>query len=271
MTWGTFGADDIYPGISSTTYYVRAATNSFSILSSTPSWIAQTKNATVAASTGTYMQMRADFSLSAATEAPTINDFQFNWFEGSASDKAYMTYFNDAIWFAVSSSSNVSTDNEILYWDLLNGAWLVYDIAANGFLIENNRLYFGSPTTPKVFEFGAVTTDNALPINSYWRSKSFLGQDPFVQNEFQQADFVLGQSSTTLTFTYTLDSKTSTVYNMTAYDPAASLIQRNFLLPVGKIGKYYDFKIGDNSSNAAWRLMGHRVHYNALNWKPVTQ
>ncbi len=126
-----------------------------------------------------------------------------------------------------------------------------------------------SETTSKIWLFGSVTTDNAASINSYWRSKTFLGGDPFVQNEFVQADFILGESSTTLTYTYTLDSKTSTAYNITAYDSAASLIQRNFLLPVGKIGKYYDFKISDNSGNASWRVMAHKVHYNALNWQPV--
>jgi hypothetical protein len=94
-------------------------------------------------------------------------------------------------------------------------------------------------------------------------------EDAMVQKEFVQSDFVLGESSTTMLYTYTLDSSTSTTFSMTAFDSKASLIQRNFLLPIGKIGKYYDFKIGDNSSVTAWRMMGHRVHYNALNWRPV--
>jgi hypothetical protein len=210
-----------------------------------------------------------------------VNDFSFNWYEGLASDKAYMTYFNDAIWFSVSSSSSSSTNNRIFYWDLLNGAWLIYDIPANGFQIENNALYFGSPTTGNIYKFGGVTTDNGFSINSYWRSKTFFApstlnpyqppsfEDAMVQKEFVQSDFVLGESSTTMLYTYTLDSSTSTTFSMTAFDSKASLIQRNFLLPIGKIGKYYDFKIGDNSSVTAWRMMGHRVHYNALNWRPV--
>jgi hypothetical protein len=268
-SWGSFGVTDAVTGISSITYFTRASTGAFTVLSSSPVWVLQTKNSMVTASTGTYMQARADFYLSAATETPTMNDFSFNWFEGTAADKAYITYFNDAIWFSVSAGTAASTNNRIFYWDLLNGAWLVFDIPANGFQIENNSLYFGSPTIDSIFKYGNVITDNAAAINSYWRSKAFLGADPFVQNEFTQADFVLGESSTTLTYTYTLDSKTSTAYVITAYDSAASLIQRDFLLPVGKIGKYYDFKISDNSSNPAWRLMGHRVRYVPLNWNPV--
>lgn len=265
-TWDTFSAID--GGDGTLSYFTRSSTNPFTVNSSTPAWVSQLKNSTIASSTGTYFQARIDFAITAATQTPTVNDFTFNWIEGSASDKAYISYFNDAIWFSVSASTNASTNNTIFYWDLLNGAWLVYDIPANGFLIENNSLYLGSPTQGKIFKFGGVTTDNALPINSYWRSKAFLGQDPFVQNELLQADFVLGQSSTTLNYTYTLDTSSSTVFSMSAFDASASLIQRNFLLPVGKIGKFYDFMIGDNSSNAAWRMMAHRLKYNALGWEP---
>jgi len=285
--WGTFAVDFNYPGISSVTYYVRSSTGAFAVSASTPAWALQTVNGTVNYSTYTYMQMRADFYLSAATETPTINDFTFNWFEGSAADKAYMTYYNDAIWFSMSSSTSSANNNTIFYWDLLNGAWGLYDIPANGLLIENNSLYFGSPTTGAVYKFGGVTSDNGASINSYWKSKDFLGNqtsesssngqslqfaatdDLFVQKEFTQADFILGESSTTLTYTYTLDSKTSTAYVITAYDSAASLIQRNFLLPVGKIGKYYNFQISNNSTAQKWTFMGHRVLYNALNWRPV--
>lgn len=287
-TWGTFTVDQVIPGVSSITYYTRSSANTFTVLSSTPSWTLQPINGTVATSTGTYMQLRGDFSLSAATEAPTLNDFTLNWFEGAASDKAYIGYFNDAIWFSVSSSSSVSTNNTIFYWDLLNGAWSIYNIPSNGLLVENNALYIGDPTNSNIYKFGGVTTDNGSAIQSYWRSKSFLfnesetsgnGQtisfpatdDIFVQKEFTQADFVLGESSSTLSYTYTLDSKTSTVFTMTAFDSSASLIQRNFLLPVGKIGKYYDFQIGDNSTLPAWKMIAHRVHYNALNWRPVLQ
>lgn len=287
-SWNNLNIIDNEPnGNSSITYYSRSSTNTFTVTSSTPSWVAQSKNATVTASTGTYFQLRADFAVTAATETPTMNSFIFNWFEGTASDKAYITYFNDAIWFSVSSSTNVNTNNTIFYWDLLNGAWSDYNIPADGFLTENGTLYFGDPTTTgNIYKYGGVTTDNGSAINSYWRSKAFLYNEQetsgngqtisfpatdslFVQKEFTQADFVIGESSTTMSYTYTLDSKTATTFTFTAYDPSASLIQRNFLLPIGKIGKYYDFQIGDNSSNAAWKVFAHRVIYNPLMWKPV--
>jgi hypothetical protein len=290
-TWGSFNATTFNFG-GTQNFQVRASTGSIAVSASTPSWVNQTNGATVQASTGTYMQM-SDTFISTSTaytgQVPTLNDFTFNWFEGTASDKCYISYFNDAIWFSVSAGTTTSTNNEIFYWDLLNGAWLVYNIPSNGFLIENNTLYFGSPTNNNIYKFGGVSSDNGAPINSYWRSKAFLGNqtsesssngtsltfaatdDLFVQKEFVQSDFILGESSTTLTYTYTLDSSTSTTFNMNSYSATSSLVQRNFLLPVGKIGKYYDFSIGDNSINPKWVFMGHRVKYNPLNWRPVLQ
>lgn len=270
-TWGSFTASDLNTGISSITYYTRASTNSFTVLSSTPAWVGQTKNAMVTASTGTYMQMRGDFYLSAATETPTLNDFTFNWFEGTASDKAYINYFQDAILFAVSSGSTTATNNALFYLDLLNNTWLRDDIASNGLVIENNALYIGSPLTAKIYKFGGVTTDNSLPIHSYWKSMDFTGQDPTVQNSWDQADFAFGEASNTVTFTYTVDQSTGTFLKqvpLSLYSPVHSIVKRGFALANGEIGTYYNFKIEDNSSLPPWTLMGQRTSYSPLPWRP---
>lgn len=269
--WSTFGADDVQIPFNGDiiTYYTRASTSPFTVLSSTPVWVSQSKNATVTASTGTYFQARADFA-AGDFQSVQLNDFQFNWFEGSASDKSYMAYFNDAIWISVSSGTSTAYNNRILYYDLINQSWLVHDIPSQGFMIENNSLYLGDPVQGRVFKYGGVTTDNAAPINSYWQSKDFLGTNPFVQNEYLQVDFVTKSANTTsLTYTYTLDTKTSASLTLNLFDSASSMIRRAQLLPIGKIGSYYNFTLSDNSSNPSWMVMAHRVVYNQFNWKTV--
>lgn len=269
-SWGAFDADDVYPGISSITYYSRASTNSFTILSSTPTWIVQPKNAEVSASTGTFFQLRGDFYLSAATETPTLNDFTFNWFEGTAGDKAYITYFQDALWFSVSSGTSTSTNNTIFYLDLLNSTWLRDNIPSNGFLVENNTLYIGDPSSASVYRFGGVTTDKGSAIQSYWKSMDFTGQDPTVQNDYDQADFAFKESSTTVTFTYTIDQNPSLVIStpIYLYSSVSGIIKRGFALDKKAIGTYFNFQVGDNSSLAAWTLMGQRTTYTPLPWRP---
>lgn len=266
--WNSFTTDDIFPGISSVTYYTRASTNTFTVLSSTPAWVLQTKNATVAASTGTFMQMRGDFYLSAATETPTLNDFTFNWFEGTASDKAYINYFQDAIWFSVSSGSGTSSNNTIFYLDLLNNTWLKDTISANGFAVENNALYIGDPLSSNVYKFGGVTTDNGSAIRAYWKSMDFTGQDPTVQNSWEQADFSFAEASTTVSFIYNVDQSSPTTVLLPLFSPNHSIVKRGLALANGKIGTYYNFRIEDNSSSPAWTLMGQRTSYDPLPWRP---
>lgn len=270
-TWNTISINDATNGNSSITYYTRASTSPFYVTNSSPPWVAQGKNATVTASTGTYFQLIASFTVTAATETPKLNDFTFNWFEGSAGDKAYITYFQDAIWFAVSAGTSTSTNNQVFYLDLLNNAWLKHNIPANGFLVENNALYFGDPTVGKIYKYGSVTTDNGSAINAYWKSKDFAGDNPTVQNEYQQADFIFNQALSTATYSYSLDQKTATSVSIPTYSSTAGIVKRGFLLPPGKIGTFYNFQVGDNSSFAKWTLLMHRLQYNALNWSPQTQ
>ena len=269
-SWNTMEITDTLVGNSSITYYSRASTNSFTVTSSTPSWVLQSKNSTVSASTGTYMQLRADFSITAATETPTLNDFTFNWFEGSASDKAYIQYFQDAILFSVSSGSSTSTNNTIFYLDLLNNTWLRDNIAADGLLVENNSLYIGDPVSHNIYKFGGVPTDNGQTIQSYWKSMDFAGGDPTVQNDWDQADFSFGASSTTVTYTYTIDQNPSLSFpvGISLYSPTSSIIKRGLNLDRRALGTYYNFEIGDNSSSPSWMLLGQKTTYIPQPWRP---
>lgn len=271
VTWGNFTASDFTPGASSITYFTRSSTNSFTVLSSTPAWALQSKNSNVVVSTGTYFQERSDFYTSVATESLSLNDFTFNWFEGTAADKAYIQYFQDAIWFSVSSGSGTSTNNTIFYLDLLNNTWLKDNIAANGFAVENNSLYIGDPLSSNIYRFGGVATDNSFPIHSFWKSMDFAGQDPTVQNSWEQADFSFMESSNTVTFTYSVDQSSATFLKtqlIPLFSSRNSIIKRGFALSNGMIGTYYNFKIEDNSSLPAWTLLGHRANYIPLPWRP---
>jgi hypothetical protein len=170
----------------------------------------------------------------------------------------------------VSSGSSTSTNNTIFYLDLLNNTWLKDNIPANGFLVENNSLYLGDPLSASVYKFGGVTTDKGGAIQSYWKSMDFTGQDPTVQNDWDSADFAFKQSSSTVTFSYTTDQSTSLARTplIYLYSPTHSIIKRGFALDHGTIGTYFNWQIGDNSSNSPWVLLGQRTSYTPLPWRP---
>lgn len=263
--WDTFTANDTTNG-GSLTYYTRSSTGIFQSLSGNIAWTAQTKNATVAVSTGVYFQARTDFAVTAASQAPTLNQFTFDWFEGSAADKAYIEYFDDHVWVSVSSGTG-GTNNRIQRWDLINQAWLLDDIPANGLIVDQARLYIGDPVQGRVFRFGDVSTDNGSNFQAYWKSKDFTGSDPFVQNEFTSYDWMLAVSTGSLTTTYQVNASTSASYSLNLYDATARLIRRSNNMPPGKIGTFYNVKVG-NTTDQPWEAFGHRARYTPLNWKP---
>lgn len=268
-SWGTFAAQQI-PNGGNISYSICSSTNSN--MSSPTSCAIQSYNSQISIATGTYVQWFATFTANGAGQNATLNSATVNWFEGTAADKAYIAYFQDAVLFSVSSGSGTSTNNTIFYLDLLNSTWLKDNIPANGFVIENNTLYIGDPLSSNIYKFGGVTTDKGNPIQSYWKSMDFAGSDPTVQNEFLQSDFSFNESSTTIQYTYDVDQSTSmlTTINLPLYSNKSSIIKRGLLLSIGKIGTYFNFMVGDNSSNQKWTLMGHRTRYNALNWVPQT-
>lgn len=267
--WSTLNVTDTLPGNSTIAYFSRASTNSFTVASSTPSWVSQTKNATVSASTGTYMQFRADFSLTAATESPTLNDFTFNWFEGSASDKMYGSYFSNGIWFSVSLGTTAVTNNRIFRYDLLAKVWTLYDIPSNGFLTYSNNLYFGDTLAGKVYQFGNnVTSDNGSAINAYWKSKAYFGDSPFTDKDLRMASWYIAKSSgTTLTLTYTLNESTSVSKSLSLYDSRKNIIQSNWNFPLGSIGTNFNVQFGDTSSNPIWEVFGGAIYFVPRPWK----
>ena len=266
-SWSTFGANDQSAG-GLLTYYVRASTGQFTVLSSTPLWASQSKNATVNYATGTYMQLMTSFTVTSATATFSLSDFTFNWFEGNSVDKAYIKYWNDYVWIAVSSGTT-GINNRIQRWDILNQTWLLDDIAANGFLVDNNSMYFGNPNAGKIYKYGnGLTTDDSGPINSYWKSKNFAGDDPFVQKNWDQSDFIVKAASpTVMSVIYQLDGSTTTTYLMNLYNPSKTILHKGVNLS-GRIGTFYNVRFGDSSSNPRWEVFGYRSKYTPLPWRP---
>lgn len=249
------------------TFYTRSSTNSFTTLSSTPTWVVQTAGAAVSASTGTFFQLRDDFAITYSTQTPTLNDFTVNWFEGNSTDQAYMLYFDNAIWESVAFGAGQSLNNYIFKRDLINDIWTLYGFGANGMTIQNNNLYFGDPSAGNLFIYGSGTSDNGTAINAFWKSKDFVGTDPFLQSQLLNIDvFAKKDQGTTLTATYTLDTSTATSYSI-SLSTSTSIIQNRKNLPNGKLGYAFNFKIGDTSQLSSWEVFGWRFSFAQLPYR----
>lgn len=268
-SWGSFTASDVLTN-GSTSWYVRSATNSFTTDSSTPAWTVQLNGNLPTASTGTYFQARVDYSITAAGHNPQTNDFTFRWNEGTA-DQAYMQHFDNSIWTSVAFGSGQATNNYIFKYDLINEGWTLYNFGANGMLVQSNVLFFGDPSAGNVFKYGTGTSDNGSNITAYWRSKNFTGPDPWLQNEFKNLDsYWTKNEAQTSSVTYTLDGLgTSTSYTVNLSSATKNTIVNTKLLPAGKMGQMINVQFGDTSNTGAWEMLGFRLGFTTLPWRPT--
>lgn len=269
-SWDTFNAT--YVNNNGThSFYMRASTSPFTVLNATPTWVAQTPGSVISASTGTYFQFRDDFGVIGSTHNPTLSDVTVNWFEGTATDKAYATYYDNAIWWGLAYGSGQTTNNYVFRYDLIINGWTLYNIGVGGFLLQNNALYFGSPTTNSIYRFGNSTSDNGSSINAYWKSKDFPGSDPWLENSYTQMDvFAQRDPNQTLTVDYGLNASTTTTsFNVSLSSTTNDTIRFKKLLPAGKIGGLFNAKFSDTSATSSWELLGFRVKYETLPYRPT--
>lgn len=269
-SWDTLNATYVNNS-GSHAFYLRSSTNSFAVGSATPTWTAQTPGNVISISTGTWFEFRDDFVVTASSQNPTLSDFQINWFEGTASDKAYATYFDNAIWWALAFGAGQSTNNYIFKFDLLNPGWTLYNIPASGFLTQNNALYFGSPSTNSIYRFGNSTSDNGSSINAYWQSKDFPGTDPWLENSYAQMDVIVRRNTgQSLTVGYTLNASTTTTsFSVSLSSTTDATIRYKKLLPAGKLGGLINVKFSDTSTTSAWEVLGMRVKYEPMAYRPT--
>lgn len=266
-SWDTFSADTSLTG-GSETFSLRAQNTIFTIDADVPAYSTIVNGAIPSIATGSYFQVR-DYFATTSTNGISLSDFTQNWFEGLASDKAYATYHRDALWWAVTSGENATTNNRVLRYDLLNNGWLLYDIPMNGMYVRNQSLYFGSTTGGYIYKFGDVDNDNGSPINAYWKSKDFFADSPLVDKDFRNIS-VFGNSvqNSTMTLTYTIDALTSASFSVPLYKASRSLTRNTRNLPVGTNGTTINLKFGNNAADQPFEVYGAAIGYKSNSWNP---
>ncbi len=268
-SWDSFLADKTNNG-GTVSFQIRASSTAIGINSSTPAWVNVSAGDTPNISTFTNVQVKAIFAATKSTHSPTLNDFTVQWFEGTASDKSYGTYFNDAIWWSVASGVAVSTNNRILRLDLNNADWYLYDIGTNGMLVRNNSLYFGSSTEGKIFKFGEVDNDNGADINAFWKSKDFVQGNPFVKKEFVNLSLSAGSvANSSMTVTYSVDGSSSTVYQFPLYAGSNFYKHFNKNLPLGRIGNTFNVKFGNSGADQPFEVFAVQYGFRDKSWVPT--
>lgn len=280
-SWGSFAVNENNPGTYN--YWVREATYSFAPGATSPSWSAQTANQIVnlAVSTPTYVQFRLDSSnLTKADLAESISAV-FMYYNQGANIPVASSALNRRYMLCVTISTASSTpdtcmlqqkNNKWMFWK--TGFPTPYNISAMG-LYNNSMIAADGGITGNVWSIlqPGVYNDAGQPINSYWVSGDFAGDDPFtndILHEFWVDATPISQSSVTASwqvnklpswnsFTFSLDNGIAPpASNYPAINAqSGSVIQR---VPVYDFstaqaqGKFVRFMFSDMNQNTYFRI-----------------
>jgi len=113
------------------------------------------------------------------------------------------------------------------------------------------------------------TNDDGSAITAYWKSKDFVGSDPFVESLFDSYGFISKtQTGSNIDFTYTVDTTDSTSINYSLTDPNSYSLRRiNDKLPAGTFGSFINFKFGNDDADAPFEIYGFVYEYNNKPWR----
>ncbi len=153
---------------------------------------------------------------------------------------------------------------------MLNQAWLLYDLPCNGFLVRQNRLYFGDSTKGYVYKFGDIDNDNGGAINAYWKSKDFFGGSPFSPQELANIS-VVGKavSGSTVTITYSINGSSDVAFYFPLASSNSLFINKNKNIPAGTIAGDYSVKFGNNAADQPFEIYGIQVGIRPKSWVPT--
>lgn len=261
-SWGAMTVTESIVSPSSITYYTRASTNPFTVTSSTPAWVSQTKNALISASTGTYMQLRADEWMAGAPTSPLLNDFTLTWFTGANAIPMASTVWDNRYWLSLTTTTADSANDAVL---VLNsrGAWSLFDIHAGAFTQYRNSLYHAdSAASGSIYLDNQGYGDNGNSINAFVKSKNLalgsLAADDYMYVVYPSAR---NTGSCAMTVQYDMDnSGTDLSLGSPLLSEFATSSSARLPFPLDSshqdFGQSINFTVGTNDASCAWEYYG---------------
>ena len=242
-------------------YEYRAATNTFTSLSSTPSYVAHTNNTTIATSTGAYVQFRITSSLDSSSQ--TLKELQAttNWQEGTEQPMA--SAFKDHRYLLSVTLSSTSTKNDAILVIQKNNQFTKFTGKSIGAMtLYDNNLYGGDGgTTSDVWKMMVkdVYRDDTDAIDASWTSKDFTIGESYKNKELWKiwVDAAY-QSGSTLDISYAVNKSTSFTTKTINLDAAADFINKEVVLNDGyALGKYLKFKLRNATIDQYFKVNGY--------------
>lgn len=265
-SWGNFGADTTLNG-GTVNFAVRTATSAAMLTSA--SYAGVTNNTQITASTNPYAQLKFDSSITFATQTPTVSNFTLFWNEGTPTHTYGTIDKNHRLLWSL--AENGSTANNVTYiYDQRFDSWLKYSVPFDSPVRVGDSTYFGGASTGVVYIWPTGTNDAGSAITAYWKTKDFIGTDPFVEKAYNTVSLVAatqsGSSLTLDTFINGVTTSTKT-FTVSLTNSTMPFIRFNDRFPNGTAGTLINFKFGNTAADSPFEFYSARYDYTPKAWR----
>jgi len=266
-SWGTFQANTSGSG-GSVAYAIYADTDTSFTPSNTVTFTSSetiTSGVTPTLTSGSYVAIVATLNRSDSGDNAVLNDFELIWY-GATSSRHFgaVDKTHRLIWSVEDDGTDVS-----YIFDQRFGSWLKYSFPFHAPIVVGQNIYFGSSSTGKVYKFPIGNDDDGSAITAFWKSKDFVGDDPFLESTYNSFSFISkSESGSNLDLTYTINTTDETNINFSLTDPNSVYYRRiNDYFPSGTYGSFINFNIGNNDTNAPFELYGFTIDSTQRPWR----
>jgi hypothetical protein len=226
----------------------------------------QTPNSQITISTNAYVDWTATFTVTSATQTPTLNSATVQWFSGIRNSGMASTVWDDRYWLALSTNTSDSFNDTILVLNI-PGAWSPFNIQAGGLTQYKNSLYIAdAKPTGNVYLYGNGYNDNGNAINAYIRSKDYA-EDQLSTDDYYDSMYVSeddgGNYNTQIG--YYMDHDLNTEYLLSSLNQtelsANAAIKIPFLGTNQDFGKCISLKFSESDLGSPWNFYGWEMFY----------
>jgi len=211
---------------------------------------------------GTYAQWYSTFSVTNATQTPTLQSGTIQVFSGNRAPPMSSTVWDNRYWLSFSSNP-LDSFNDIV--EVLNtrGAWAPMDIHAGAFTQTKNTLYHAdSLSSGNIYLDNQSYADNGNPINVFVQTKDYsFGDLPADEYLYVLYPTVDNQGSCPVTFQYMPDlSGTNYSLGSPLESEFAALRSVRLPFPIDSshqdFGQSMNFTIGTSDSQCPFQFYG---------------
>ena len=224
--------------------------------------VAQNPNTQILVATNTYVQWYATFTVTAATQTPTLQSGTVQWYTGGNQPPMASTVWDNRYWLSLTTNS-VDTANDAVMVLNKSGAWSQFDIHAGAFTQYKNTLYHAdSLPTGNIYLDNQGWSDNGAAINAFLNTRNEslgdLSSDDYMYALYPTA---MATGNCPMTVQYSVDNST------TAYSLGSPLLSEfntitsvRLPFPIDSthqdFGQSVDFTLGTDDGQCGWQFLG---------------